>query len=198
MVGVSSRCWSRSPAREPPLVSARGSPAHPRRAPHARGLFVRPIGSLPDPSPRPWSPAAGGSTTSFVRAPGPSWRLSAIPDAPFGGGPQPLTSRSPASNDSPTALRHTASSHYTWPTVTPRIDPRAERRHPCAPRPPTHSRCLNWPRLRDQNWLSFFDRYHSERYRTDGRRRSWLPWQRDRRSACQSRSDAKTTVDPIV
>src|ERR1019366_5508014 len=75
------------------------------------------------------------------------------------GGPHPLTSLSPASNDSPTAPRHTASSHYTWPTVTPRIDPRAELRHSCAPRPPTHSRCLNWHRLRDQNWPSFFDRY---------------------------------------
>ena len=59
--------------------------------------------------------------------------------------------------------RYTASSHYTWPTVTPRIDPRAELRHSCAPRPPTHSRCLNWPRLRDQNWPSFFDRYQQSR-----------------------------------
>jgi hypothetical protein len=74
LVGASSRCWSRSPVHEPHGVSARGSPAHPRAARHVRGLFVRPIGSLPDPSPRPWSPAAGDSTTSFVRAPGPSWR----------------------------------------------------------------------------------------------------------------------------
>jgi hypothetical protein len=33
-------------------VSARGSPAHPRAARHARGLFVRPIGALRDRSPQ--------------------------------------------------------------------------------------------------------------------------------------------------
>jgi len=33
-------------------VSARGSPAHPRPARIARGLFVRPIGALPDRSPQ--------------------------------------------------------------------------------------------------------------------------------------------------
>jgi hypothetical protein len=85
-------------------------------------------------------------------------RLSAIPHAPFGGGPHPLTSRSPASNDSPTAPRHTASSHYTWPTVTPRIDPRAELRHRCAPRPPTYHRYPNWLRLPARNRLCFFAR----------------------------------------
>ena len=59
-------------------------------------------------------------------------RLSAIPDAPFGGGPIRSRPDSPASNDSPTAPRHAASSHYSWPTVTPRSDPRAELRMRCA------------------------------------------------------------------
>ena len=141
-------------------MSARGSPAHPRAARRVRGLFVRPIGFVTGSKsqalvPRCWQLPF----KSFVRAPGPSWRLSAIPHAPFGGGPHPLTFRSPASSDSPKAPRHTASSHYIWLTVTPRFDPRDEGRHPCALRPPTHPGCFNWRRLPAQNWRCFFARY---------------------------------------
>ena len=70
------------------VVSARGSPAHPRAARRARGLLVRPIGSLPDPSPQALVPCCRQlpdelcPSTRAILA-----RLSAIPDAPFGGGP---------------------------------------------------------------------------------------------------------------
>ena len=137
-------------------------------SPHARGLVVRPIGALPDRSPQALVPCCRRLHDELCPR---TWailaRLSAIPDAPFSGGPHPLTSRSPASNDSPTAPRHTASSHYIWPTVTPRLDPRAERRHPCAPRPPPHPRYSNWRRLRAQNWRCFFARYHTVSFAFD-------------------------------
>ena len=148
-------------AREPPVVSARGSPAHPRpaRVPNAGSSCGRSVRyRIQVPGPGPLLPAAPRRALS--EHPGHPARLSAIPHAPFGGGPHPLTSRSLASNDSPPAPRHTASSHYIWPTVTPRIDPRAERRHPCAPRPPNHARRSNWRRLPAPNWRSFLDRYH--------------------------------------
>ena len=86
-------------------------------------------------------------------------RLSAIPDAPFGGGPHPLTSGSPASNDSRTAPRRSTSGHYPWPTVTPRFDRRAERRHPCAPRQSTNLAATTWLCLPARNWLCFSARY---------------------------------------
>src|SRR4029450_12005010 len=129
------------PTGEPPVVSARGSPAHPRVA-------RTPAGS-----------SCGRSVRYRIQVPGPvprcrrlhdelcsrTWailaRLSAIPDAPFGGGPYPLTFRSPASNDPPTAPRHNASSHSIWPTVTPRIHPRAER-PPLRPAPSNSSPLL--------------------------------------------------------
>jgi hypothetical protein len=141
-------------------VSARGSPAHPRpaRVPSAGSSCGRSVRyRIQVPGPGPLLPAAPRRALS--EHPGHPARLSAIPHAPFGGGPHPLTSSSLASNDSPPAPRHTASSHYIWPTVTPRIDPRAERRHPCAPRPPNHARRSNWRRLPAQNWRSFLDRY---------------------------------------
>lgn len=141
-------------------MSARGSPAHPRpaRVPSAGSSCGRSVRyRIQVPGPGPLLPAAPRRALS--EHPGHPARLSAIPHAPFGGGPHPLTSRSLASNDSPPAPRHTASSHYIWPTVTPRIDPRAERRHPCAPRPPNHARRSNWRRLPAQNWRSFLDRY---------------------------------------
>ena len=150
------------PARELPVVSARGSPAHPRRARTPAGSSCgRSVRyRIQVPGPGPVLPAAPMQelcpSTRAILA-----RLSAIPHAPFGGGPRPFTSRSPASNDCRTAPRHTASSHYIWPTVTPRLDPRAERRHPCAPRPPTHLHWSNWRRLPAQNWRCFFARYHT-------------------------------------
>jgi hypothetical protein len=49
-------------------------------------------------------------------------------------------SRSPASsNDSATAPRQTASSHDSWPTVTPRLDLRAELRHGARRALPSHA-----------------------------------------------------------
>src|SRR5207245_4231472 len=42
---------------------------------------------------------------------------------------RPRAPGSAAANDLPTAPRHAASSHYSRPTLTPRSDPRAERRH---------------------------------------------------------------------
>ena len=109
------------------------------------------------PGPCPPLPAASRRASSGTRAI--LARLSAIPHAPFGGGPYPLTSRSPASNDSPTAPRHAASSHYIWPTVTPPFDRRAEVRHRATP-PPIYHRYTNWLRLPARNWLWFFARYH--------------------------------------
>jgi hypothetical protein len=161
-------------AREPHVVSARGSPAHPRPA---RKLFVRPIGALPDPSPRPWSPAADSSmrelrpSTRAILA-----RLSVIPDASFGGGPHPLTSGSPASNDSLTVPRRSTSGHYPWPNVTPRFDRRAERRHPCAPRQSTNLADTTWPCLPARNWLCFSARYQTPRFQNSpGRKEETTP-----------------------
>ena len=89
------------PVRELPVVSDRKS-SPPTSSPPARGparaadRFVR--GSK-SPGPGPLLPAAPlqelcPSTRAILA------RLSAIPDASFGGGPVPLTSGSPASNDS--------------------------------------------------------------------------------------------------
>ena len=126
------------PGGEPRAVSGTGCPAHPHAARrYERGLRVRLIGSLQIQVSRPWSRAAGSLLDElYPRTRAILARLSAISDAPFGGGPLPLTSGSPAPNNSPTAPRRTTSSRYSWLNLTPRTDPRAELRHPCAPRPP--------------------------------------------------------------
>ena len=147
------------PACELRVVSGNGSPAHPRAARRARGPLVRPIGSLRIQVPRPWSPAAGNSPARVLsvysghpgKAPGP-------PDVPFGGGPIPLPTGLLASNDLPTAPRHTASSHYTRSVLTPRAQPRAELRYPCAPCRPDHAHWPRWLRLPAQKWRCFFAR----------------------------------------
>ena len=124
------------PARELRVVRGNGSPAHPRAARHARGPLVRPIGALTDPSPQALVPCCRQlplqefcPCTRVILARPPD------PDAPFGGGPMPRATGLRASNESPTALRRNASSHYTRPAVTPRFEPRAELRHRCAAAP---------------------------------------------------------------
>jgi hypothetical protein len=71
--------------------------------------------------------------TSFARALGSSWQASAFPNKPFGGGPDRtrllIGLERLADNAAPSGVKHD-----TWPTLTPRFDPRAERRYPCAPR----------------------------------------------------------------
>jgi len=61
LVGASSHCWSRPPAGEPPVVSARGSPAHPRPARIAAGS------------------SCGRSVRSRIQVPGPGPPLPAAP-----------------------------------------------------------------------------------------------------------------------
>jgi hypothetical protein len=144
-------------------VSGNGSPAHPRAARRARGPLVRPIASLRIQLPRLWSPAAGNSPARVLSEhSGHPGKAPGHPDAPIGGGPIPLTTGLLTSNDSSTASRHTASSHYTRLVLTPRAEPRAELRHPCAPRRPDHARWPRWLRLPAQNWRCFFARYQRD------------------------------------
>src|SRR5258708_18554572 len=59
-----------------------------------------------------------------------------------------------------------ASSHYSRPTVTPRLDPRAERRRPCAPRRPNHAPSTRWLCLPAQKRFSFGARYQEQLFAT--------------------------------
>jgi hypothetical protein len=101
-----------------------------------------------------------------------------IQDAPFGGGPVTLRPAQRPRTTSPVAPRHAASGHYSWLTLTPRSEPRAELRHPCPPRAPHHVRNQKWLRLPAHNWLCFGARSHLEQFRCtpgNGRFRSPLP-----------------------
>src|SRR5260370_405020 len=83
-----------------------------------------------------------------------------IQDAPFGGGPVPSR---PAQRPRTTRrqLRATPRQATTpGPTLTPRSDPRAELRHPCAPLTPNHARWPKWLRLPAHNWLCILARSH--------------------------------------
>src|SRR5207245_2155890 len=72
----------------------------------------------------------------------------------------PVTLGSLAWNDSTTALRQAAPSHYLLTAITPRFVPRAEPRHRCAPPFPNNVSRHKWLRLHARNWLCFFARYH--------------------------------------
>ena len=149
------------PARELRVVSGTGSPAHPRAARHARGLLRaadRFVDGSKSPGPGPPLPAAPidelcPSTRAILA------RLSAIPDAPFGGGP--IRSR-PAHRPRTTPQQLRATPRQATTPGPPSL--RALTRVPsCATRArcalQTIARWPKWLRLPAQNWLCFFDRY---------------------------------------
>jgi len=150
-------CWRRcSPAREPSVVSGSGSPAHPRAA---RGPLERPIRSLPDRSPQALVPLYRQLPLAeqCLRIRAILARLSAIPDAPIGGGPihscpvhRPETTHQ--------QLRAMPRQATTPGLLTPRSDPRAELRYRCAPHAPTHVGRPTWLCLAAQNWLCLLAR----------------------------------------
>ena len=123
------------------------------------GVLERPISALTDSTPQALVPFCrqlhlGG----FARALRPSWQGFGHPRRTLWRWSAPLAPGSSASNEPSAVPRQAASSHYSWPNLTPRFDPRAELRHSCAPHAPGHSRWPKWLRLPDRNWLRFVDR----------------------------------------
>ena len=88
-----------------------------------------------------------------------------ISDAPFGGGP--VLSRGALGSG---MTRWQLCDRRTKPllpaSLTPRLDTRAELRHPCAQRRPGHGSGPKWLCPRAQKWLCFVARYQGQHRRT--------------------------------
>ena len=133
--------------------------------------------TLEQPAPPASVPRAADRFVDGSKSPGPGPDLPAAPPEGLGPSIRAILARLPASKTRRLAvvqssrarlsgLERSASSsapRCVKPPLpvnfTPRTDQRAELRHPCAPRAPSHAQRLKWLRLLAHNWLCLVDRY---------------------------------------
>lgn len=84
----------------------------------------------------------------------------AVQDVTFGGGPLPAHPAQRSRRKRRPAPRHAARQATTLANLVPRLERRAEPRHPCAPFLANRARQRKWLCLPAQYWLWFVARYH--------------------------------------